>query len=140
MTTLMTKRILLGDEDRTLTALLALHLRNEEYEVICSGDGAEMLELARRERPDLILLSVTLLAGDDSVLDALTDYPDLAQIPLLYLLPEPTPSGRTRHPDMPRQSSIRKPVATGELLEKVAATLAEYAGAGRSDGVGSGRR
>ena len=87
-------KILVADDDANLLSTLALHLRNEEYETICSGDGAEMLEVARRERPDLILLSVTLLAGDDSVLDALTDYPDLAQIPLLYLLPELTASGR----------------------------------------------
>ncbi len=119
------KRILIGDDDAELLPVLALHLRNEEYDVLCARDANEVVELARRERPDLLLLSVSLPAGEGhTLLDAITDFPDLARIPVVYLVSERAALMRSRSPVLPSSASIRKPIATRELIAKVAMCLA----------------
>ncbi len=119
------KRILIGDDDSELLPVLALHLRNEEYDVLCVRDGNLALEIARRERPDLLLLSVTLPAGEgQTVLDAIIGFPDLAGIPMLFLVSERNAAMRARGPAIPPSAAIRKPVSTRELISKVALCLA----------------
>ncbi|MHC4416142.1 MAG: response regulator transcription factor [Planctomycetota bacterium] len=118
-----TPRILIADSDTKLLPLLALHLRNEEYEVTCAEDGDKALELARRERPDLLLFDVRLPAGDGlSVHDRLAEFPDLAAIPIVFLVPERSNPGALQ---LPASVMIQKPVATSELLEKVSAVLGQ---------------
>lgn len=65
------KKILIADDDadlrRTIRALLP-----EEYEVLEAANGLDAVELAGRERPQLILLDITMphLCGIDA-LDAI---------------------------------------------------------------------
>lgn len=128
------QKILIGEEDAELLPLLALHLRNEQYDVLCARHGTEALEMARRERPDLLLLSVSLPAGEGlTVLEAIGDYPDVATIPVIYLLSVRPGAGKGKTPDLPDMASIRKPVATGELIEKVGAALNLFEEAGFAD-------
>jgi CheY-like chemotaxis protein len=53
------KRILVV-EDQELNLDLLVQLLEEEYEVLTAMDGAAGLELAERERPDLILMDLSL--------------------------------------------------------------------------------
>lgn len=128
-----THKILIGEEDEALLPVLALHLRNEEYQVLCARDGGELVETARKERPDLILLSLTLNAGEGSAYEVFSNFPDLASIPVIYLVPDWSGPRRRKMPHLPDHASIRKPVATGELIDKVAAMLIDFAVAGPAD-------
>lgn len=53
------KRILVV-EDQELNMDLLVQLLEEEYEVLTATDGAAGIELAERERPDLILMDLSL--------------------------------------------------------------------------------
>ena len=53
------KRILIV-EDVELNRDLLVQLLEEEYELLTAADGAAGVELARRERPDLILMDLSL--------------------------------------------------------------------------------
>lgn len=55
----MTK-ILVVDDERNLVELIAGYLRAEGYTVSAAFDGAAALEIARSERPDLVVLDVML--------------------------------------------------------------------------------
>jgi DNA-binding response OmpR family regulator len=55
----MTK-ILIVEDDRNLLATLKYNIRKEGYNAITAVDGAEALEVARREKPDLIILDIML--------------------------------------------------------------------------------
>ena len=59
------ERILAVDDSATVLEMIKSVLVADGYDVITASDGAEGLETARRERPDLILLDVMLpkLAG-----------------------------------------------------------------------------
>ena len=87
-------KILVADDDKQLLPMLALHLRNEEYEVACAEDGAGAVEVARREKPDLLVLDVSLPTSDGlSMPEYLATKPDLMGIPVIYLAMERSGKG-----------------------------------------------
>jgi len=53
-------KILIVEDDRNLLDSLRYNLRKEGYSVVTAVDGAEALEVARREKPDLIILDIML--------------------------------------------------------------------------------
>ncbi len=54
------KRILVVEDDETLLDVLRYNLAKEGYDVVSAVDGVQALELARSERPDLIILDIML--------------------------------------------------------------------------------
>jgi CheY-like chemotaxis protein len=59
----MMKRILVV-EDQELNMDLLVQLLEDEYEVLTATDGAAGIKLAERERPDLILMDLSLPVVD----------------------------------------------------------------------------
>ena len=55
-----TTKILIVEDDPNLLATLKYNLRKESYDVVTAVDGIEALEVARREKPGLIVLDVML--------------------------------------------------------------------------------
>jgi two-component system OmpR family response regulator len=53
-------KILIVEDDRNLLDALKYNLRKEGYDVVTAVDGAEALYVARREKPDLIILDIML--------------------------------------------------------------------------------
>jgi two-component system phosphate regulon response regulator PhoB len=54
------RKVLVVDDDPEILTMLTLRLGKRGYDVSTAGDGNRALELARRERPDLILLDVMM--------------------------------------------------------------------------------
>jgi len=54
------KTILVVDDDPEIVGMVSLRLTRRGYRVITASDGIEALEMARRERPALILLDVMM--------------------------------------------------------------------------------
>lgn len=79
----MTK-ILLADDSRFLRLATERALTRAGYEVISAADGCSVVELARKQKPDLILLDMLLpgMTGPD-VLKALKKAPETAGIPVV---------------------------------------------------------
>jgi two-component system OmpR family response regulator len=55
-----TRTVLVVEDDKALSEVLKYNLTKEGYNVVTAFDGSQALELARRERPDLILLDIML--------------------------------------------------------------------------------
>ena len=56
----MAKRILVVDDEPHSVKMVESRLRANGYDVITAGNGAEGLEKARKEAPDLILLDIVM--------------------------------------------------------------------------------
>jgi len=56
----MAAKILVVEDDRNLLDTLRYNLRKEGYNVVAAVDGVEALDVARREKPDLIILDIML--------------------------------------------------------------------------------
>jgi DNA-binding response OmpR family regulator len=54
------KKVLVVEDERTLRDTLTYNLSHEGYAVLGAGDGRTAVEMARKERPDLIVLDLML--------------------------------------------------------------------------------
>jgi DNA-binding response OmpR family regulator len=54
------KKILLVDDSAEMLSFYSRLFEREDYEIVVAGDGPEGIVVARRERPDLILLDVEM--------------------------------------------------------------------------------
>lgn len=82
----MTARILVADDDPMLQRLISNTLKVGQYEVILAGDGQQALDLARTEKPDLIVLDVMMpLMNGFEVCAALRKMPETATLPVIIL-------------------------------------------------------
>ena len=54
------ERILVVDDERNIVELIKYNLEKEGYEVICAYDGIEAVNIAKQDRPDLIILDIML--------------------------------------------------------------------------------
>lgn len=59
-TCMATAKILVVDDELDMARLAAKRLRKAGYDVVCHYEGSGMIDLVRKERPDLILLDVWL--------------------------------------------------------------------------------
>ena len=126
-------KILIADDHLAELHLLALHLRNEDYDVATILAADEVVGAVRQWKPDLLLVEVAMSEGSVGVYEMLTDFPDLAAIPTLYLvgrksrlLPD------NRRSVLPPSVMVEKPVVVSDLLSRVTAILGQ---ADRDDGL-----
>src|SRR5437667_8157093 len=82
----MSKKILVVDDERNMVRLLQVNLEREGFEVVTAFDGVEGLERARTEKPDLVLLDITMPRMDGfEVLSALRKQADTSNTPVVIL-------------------------------------------------------
>jgi two-component system alkaline phosphatase synthesis response regulator PhoP len=55
-----TKKILIADDEKDILEIISYNLINEGYEIYTAKDGNEALDIARKMRPDLIILDVMM--------------------------------------------------------------------------------
>ncbi len=56
----MAHKILVVDDEKEIRELLSIYLTEDGYEVIAASNGEEAIDLAQRERPQVILLDVKM--------------------------------------------------------------------------------
>ncbi|MCS7089620.1 MAG: response regulator [Verrucomicrobiota bacterium] len=116
----MPAKILSVDDSKTIRMLVAKAFRPYDCIVLEAGNGEEGLAVAQRERPDLIILDVTMPIMDGvTMLSKLKEDPDLKQIPVVMLTAE---SGRDNVMHIARLGArdyLVKPFKEDQLLAKI---------------------
>jgi DNA-binding response OmpR family regulator len=56
----MTDKVLIVEDDANLLETIKYNLRKEGYDVVTASDGVMALEVARREKPDILILDIML--------------------------------------------------------------------------------
>jgi CheY-like chemotaxis protein len=117
-----TPRVLLVDDDAAIRTLCSLNLRALGIDVIEAEDGAQGLELARRERPDLVLLDVSMPGLDGFEVGALVRrHRKTRHIPLMFLSGEAENDARAR--ELGAIACLAKPFDPVALSTLIASTL-----------------
>lgn len=117
-------RILVVDDERLLRTMMSDGLIAAGHEVLMAASGEEAIPLAKRERPDCILLDI-LMPGLDGyeTCAALKADPDTARIPVL-LVSATTDLRVVDHAERVGAASVLpKPVPIEELQHAVALAL-----------------
>jgi CheY-like chemotaxis protein len=80
------RKVLIADDDPTLAGMYKAQLEEEFFEVVLAADGEEALEVAHRERPDIILLDVLMpkKTGEEVIIELKND-PATVDIPVIIL-------------------------------------------------------
>jgi DNA-binding response OmpR family regulator len=79
-------RILIVDDEPDILSLLTLHLKLKHYEVFKSSSPIKGIEIANKEKPDLILLDVMMPEMDGfQVAMKLKENEDTRNIPIIFL-------------------------------------------------------
>ncbi|MFH1305421.1 MAG: response regulator [Candidatus Omnitrophota bacterium] len=82
----MNKKILIVDDDKDVLETLGARLSGSGYNVIKAYSGREAVTVAKKERPDLIILDIVMPGMDGGeAADILKKDPDTADIPVVFL-------------------------------------------------------
>jgi CheY-like chemotaxis protein len=82
----MRRKILIIDDEPDAISFMVSLLEDSGFDSISSQTGVEGLEMARKERPDLILLDLIMPEkGGISVFHELKQDPDLSHIPIVVV-------------------------------------------------------
>jgi DNA-binding response OmpR family regulator len=117
----MKTKILLVDDDQTVSALLSQYLRNNNFQVIEAYEGAGGLRLAYNEHPDLVLLDVMLPAMDGW--EVCARLRELSDIPIIMLTAKATESDKLRGFRLGVDDYVTKPFSFAELVARIQAVL-----------------
>lgn len=115
------KKILLVEDDDTLRETLAYNLEQENYKVLATGDGAEALNLARSEEPDLIVLDVMIPTMDGLTLCRIIRKE--SDVPIVMLTARGSEVDRIVGLEIGADDYIVKPFSLGEFLARVRAVM-----------------
>lgn len=94
-------RVLVVDDDDVIRQLITVNFELEGFEVHTAADGAECLEVARRDHPDVITLDVMMPRLDGwAVAEALRNDPETRDIKMVVL------SARAQEADVRRGERV----------------------------------
>jgi len=115
-------KMLVVEDDHDVAQLIRLHLSGEGREILIAQRGDEAVEIARRERPDLITLDVLLPDTDGfAVLEALKTDPATREIPVIIIS---VFSDRDECLRLGAVDYVTKPISDKKLLQVVRRVLA----------------
>jgi DNA-binding response OmpR family regulator len=120
-TAVATRTVLVVEDDSTLATVLRYNLERDGYRCTVAADGARALDLARRDRPDLILLDV-MLPGIDG-LEVCRRIRAGSTVPIIMLTARVDEIDRVVGLEVGADDYITKPFGMRELLARVRAAL-----------------
>ncbi len=80
------KKILLVEDDTLISSMYKIKFKADGFEVVIASDGASALELAKKEKPDIVMLDIILPQLDGfTVLEELKKDQTTKHIPVIML-------------------------------------------------------
>jgi two-component system, OmpR family, KDP operon response regulator KdpE len=117
----MPARVLVVDDEPNILATLAPLLRARGYEVLTAMNGRAALEIAEREKPDLIVLDLGL--PDIDGVDVCRTVRESMSIPIVVLTARGAEGDKVRALDIGADDYVTKPFGVEELLARIRAAL-----------------
>ncbi len=117
-------RILIVEDDELNRDSLRRLLRRRGFEILLAVDGNQVVDVARAERPDLILMDMSLPVVDGwEATRRLKDAPETRAIPIIALTAHAMSGDRDKALDAGCDDYDTKPVDFPRLLGKIEALL-----------------
>ncbi|HKS24955.1 MAG TPA: response regulator [Thermoanaerobaculia bacterium] len=115
--------ILVVDDDMPILILMQSLLREFGFEPVTAASGRDAIEIARRQRPALVLLDKHMpgMSGDE-VIRALRGDDGMAQVPILILSGEPVSKNDLK--ELRADGAVLKPFDVMALVKQIREHLA----------------
>ena len=125
-------RLLMVEDERMLAEILADTLSDRDFDVRLAHDGAEALEICRRERFDAVVTDVMMPRMDGYTL-VRTLRSEGCRAPVLFLTARSATEDVVRGFESGGNDFLRKPFAIDELIVRVRALVGRVAGAAAAE-------
>ncbi len=114
------KRVLIVDDEIHIVHVVAIKLRNNDYEVISADNGAEAFELACSEKPDIIVtdFQMPVMTGLELV-EKVRQCEETKDIPVILLTARNFAIEEQQQEDLQISQCLSKPFSPKELLENI---------------------
>jgi two-component system cell cycle response regulator len=116
----MPTKILTVDDSMTIRLIIRQSLKQYDCQVLEASNGVEGLSAASREKPDLIVLDLTMPVMDGyEMLTRLKLDPDLKNIPIIMLTSEASRENVLRIAKVGVRDYLVKPFRKDEIIERI---------------------
>jgi len=122
------RRILLVEDEESITVPLSEALSREGFDTSVAGSASAALELAKQVRPDLVLLDVML--PDGSGFDVARELRRDSRVPIIMLTARGEEADRVAGLELGADDYVVKPFSARELVARVRAVLRRVAETG----------
>lgn len=118
------RRVLVVDDDRITRMLLKLLIEKEGYEVLEGENGRQAVEIANRERPDLLVMDLMMpdMNGYEAI-ERIRQNLSLATLPVMILTAEDGPGIEERVLELGADDYVVKPFEAPVLISRVRAAF-----------------
>lgn len=120
----MKKNILIVDDDKDISELIAVYLKTEDYYVEKASNGLEALQLIKENTYDLIILDIMMpqMDGLETLIHIRKDF----NMPIIFLTAKNQEIDLIRGLSLGADDYISKPFSSMELIARVKAQLRRY--------------
>ena len=122
------RRVVLADDDATTVVMISTILKHFNFECDIAHDGVQALEIARKKRPDLMLLDVSMphLNGFET-LTAMRGDLATRSTPVILVSAHHDEAEVVKGFSLGADDYITKPFNSGELMARINRVLRESA-------------
>ena len=123
----MAKKILIVEDNPQNMRVALMALRRYNYTILEATDGEEALEIAVRDKPDLIIMDIELpkVSGLE-VTRKLREMPAFSHIPIIAVTAYAMKGDKEKVIESGCNVHLSKPISTGELPKVVAEALSVH--------------
>ena len=118
------KRILIIEDDKSISELQKDYLEMSGYEAVCAFDGVSGMEYIKNEDFDLIILD--LMLPNRHGFDILKEVADTKEIPILIVSAKSDEIHKIKGLNLGADDYITKPFGMGELVARVNSHIKTY--------------
>ena len=117
-------KVLIIEDDKKIALALSVRLKAKGYEVSIAQDSVTGLNMATRQRPDIVLLDITMPGGGGFlVAERMQNLAGTVGTPVIFLTASKDPSFRKRADELGAAAYIEKPYEPEELLSTIERVL-----------------
>lgn len=126
--------LLLVDDEPDILEFVGYNLKKEGYKVLTANNGADGLKVAKKEKPELILLDV-MMPGMDGIetCDQLRKVPDLENTLIAFLTARGEDYSQVAGFDAGADDYITKPIKPKVLISRIKALLRRHGQTQKAD-------
>ena len=117
----MPKKALVVEDDKNIAELLRLYLEKDGFTVSIASDGGEGSEMARTQKPDLVLLDIMLPVKDGW--QVCREIRAVSKVPIIMLTAKGETFDKVNGLEMGADDYITKPFEVKELLARIHAVM-----------------
>ena len=132
----MAKKILIVDDETQIVDICKDYLKAAGYETITASDGVQGVALARREKPDLIVLDLMMPEMDG--LDVCREIRRESNVPIIMLTARVEETDKLIGLELGADDYITKPFSPRELVARVRVVLRRAANSPDNDIIRAG--